>query len=88
VHGEVVLQVREYNFPGEIAFIDVRWKGAGWGGCTVSLVTESQVPAFIASIRRAYAPYEGLDDIKLRDVIFSTKPGGGAAGKSALCSFP
>lgn len=55
-----------------------RLTGAGWGGCTVSLVIESEVPAFIASIRRAYAPYEALDDIKLQDVVFSTKPGGGA----------
>lgn len=55
-----------------------RVTGAGWGGCTVSLVAEDAVPAFIAHMREAYPPYRGLDDGALSQVIFATKPSRGA----------
>lgn len=34
--------------------------GAGFGGCTVSLVEKSRVPAFIESVGRAYERATGL----------------------------
>ena len=43
-----------------------RITGAGWGGCTVSLVAEDQVENFIAKIKAAYAPYKDLEGEKLR----------------------
>lgn len=60
--------------------------GAGWGGCTVSLVPEAQVDAFIDKIKNAYGPYKGLEGEKLHEVIFATKPSSGACGK-LLISF-
>lgn len=58
-----------------------RLTGAGWGGCTVSLVTEADVPAFIEAISKEYGPYKGLDKAALEQVIFATKPGSGAGGE-------
>ncbi|KAI0661824.1 galactokinase gal [Cubamyces menziesii] len=55
-----------------------RITGAGWGGCTVSLVAEDQVESFIAKIKAGYAPYKELEGEKLHEVIFATKPSSGA----------
>ncbi|KAL0953236.1 hypothetical protein HGRIS_004489 [Hohenbuehelia grisea] len=55
-----------------------RLTGAGWGGCTVSLVAESDVDGFIAKLREAYKPYRELDDERLGEAIFATKPSSGA----------
>ncbi|KDQ52726.1 hypothetical protein JAAARDRAFT_40017 [Jaapia argillacea MUCL 33604] len=55
-----------------------RLTGAGWGGCTVSLVAESDVDSFISKIKKAYAPYHNLEGEALHEVIFATKPSSGA----------
>ncbi|KAI0950666.1 hypothetical protein AcW1_007917 [Taiwanofungus camphoratus] len=55
-----------------------RLTGAGWGGCTVSLVAEDAVDAFISKIKAAYTPYRNLEGDALREVIFATKPSSGA----------
>ncbi|KAJ7649836.1 Galactokinase [Roridomyces roridus] len=55
-----------------------RLTGAGWGGCTVSLVPESQVEAFIKQVSERYPPYQGLEGEKLSEVIFATRPSSGA----------
>ncbi|KAF9220410.1 galactokinase gal [Gyrodon lividus] len=54
-----------------------RVTGAGWGGCTVSLVDESQVDSFISKIKANYGPYRDLDGEALKEVIFATKPSSG-----------
>ncbi|PCH39358.1 Galactokinase [Wolfiporia cocos MD-104 SS10] len=55
-----------------------RVTGAGWGGCTVSLVAEDAVDTFIAQIKERYGPYKNLEGSALRQVIFATKPSSGA----------
>jgi len=55
-----------------------RLTGAGWGGCTVSLVEENHVAAFISKIKATYPPYHNLDGDELAEVIFPTKPSSGA----------
>ncbi|KZT02253.1 Galactokinase [Laetiporus sulphureus 93-53] len=55
-----------------------RITGAGWGGCTVSLVAENQVEEFIQKMKAAYPPYQNLDEEALKQVIFATKPSSGA----------
>ncbi|KAG6917711.1 hypothetical protein DXG01_001362 [Tephrocybe rancida] len=55
-----------------------RLTGAGWGGCTVSLVAEDKVQSFIEQIRDTYAPYRGLEGEALSEVIFATRPSSGA----------
>lgn len=55
-----------------------RLTGAGWGGCTVSLVAEAAVPAFIEHIRHEYPAYRELNNEQLKDVVFATQPSNGA----------
>ncbi|KAL5526350.1 GAL1 [Sanghuangporus sanghuang] len=63
-----------------------RITGAGWGGCTVSLVEEARVPEFIEKLKATYPPYHGLEGEKLAEVIFATKPSNGASGKGIILS--
>ncbi|GLB40690.1 putative galactokinase galactose-binding signature [Lyophyllum shimeji] len=58
--------------------IGSRLTGAGWGGCTVSLVAEDKIQSFIEQIRDTYAPYKGLEGEALSEVIFATRPSSGA----------
>ncbi|KAK0205077.1 ribosomal protein S5 domain 2-type protein [Desarmillaria ectypa] len=62
----------------EAGAVASRLTGAGWGGCTVSLVPEGQVDAFIQRVRDTYPPYQALEGEKLNEVIFATKPSSGA----------
>ena len=55
--------------------------GAGWGGCTVSLVPEGNVKDFIQKMKESYLPFKELEGDALNEVIFATKPGMGACGK-------
>ena len=61
-----------------------RLTGAGWGGCTVSLVAEERVESFISEVRKMYPPYKDLGDEALSEVIFATKPSSGACGMCNL----
>lgn len=57
--------------------------GAGWGGCTVSLLREDQVPAFLAAVRGSYyAPLLAagrLSEDELTETLFASRPSAGAA---------
>lgn len=61
-----------------------RLTGAGWGGCTISLVDESDVQGFIQRVKARYGPYQNLNDTELEEVIFATRPGSGAFGMCFL----
>ncbi|SJL09968.1 uncharacterized protein ARMOST_13350 [Armillaria ostoyae] len=62
----------------EAGAVASRLTGAGWGGCTVSLVPEGQVAAFIQKVKDTYPPYQALEGEKLNEAIFATKPSSGA----------
>ncbi|KAK9762309.1 galactokinase [Basidiobolus ranarum] len=57
-----------------------RRTGAGWGGCTVSLVPEDQVEKFIETVKNEYFnrrfPY--FTEEELDNAIFSSRPASGA----------
>ncbi|CAG5116544.1 unnamed protein product [Candidula unifasciata] len=56
-----------------------RMTGAGWGGCTVSLVrTESTVP-LLAGVRDDYYKPNPAKMAKAKEALFATIPAGGAA---------
>ncbi|GAA6029776.1 hypothetical protein JCM8097_001044 [Rhodosporidiobolus ruineniae] len=58
-----------------------RVTGAGWGGATVSLVPEPQVPDFIKALREQYYAkrFPNLSEDELEDALFATKPESGAS---------
>ncbi|XP_012861786.1 N-acetylgalactosamine kinase [Echinops telfairi] len=55
-----------------------RLTGAGWGGCTVSLVPAEKLSSFLANVQEAY--YQRIDGSSApeKQSLFATKPGGGA----------
>ncbi|XP_008267252.1 N-acetylgalactosamine kinase isoform X3 [Oryctolagus cuniculus] len=55
-----------------------RLTGAGWGGCTVSIVPVDKLPGFLANVQEAF--YQGSDAsfAPEKQSLFATKPGGGA----------
>jgi len=58
-----------------------RLTGAGWGGCTVSLVSEVKVEEFKKKLQEGYSRYRALTEGELNEVVFATKPSSGAFGK-------
>ncbi|KAI9266872.1 galactokinase [Phascolomyces articulosus] len=58
-----------------------RLTGAGWGGCTVMLTSESNVPTLIEAIKEGYyrQKFPDLTQEELEDAVLSTKPGSGSA---------
>jgi len=61
--------------------------GAGWGGCTVSLVPEEKVDSFIQKVQATYPPYKDLEGAELSEVIFATKPSSGACGTFIVIGY-
>ena len=57
-----------------------RLTGAGWGGCTVSLVSEGKVEEFKKKLKEGYSGYHGLTEEQLDELVFATKPSSGAFG--------
>ncbi|GAA5986428.1 hypothetical protein JCM11641_000996 [Rhodosporidiobolus odoratus] len=57
-----------------------RVTGAGWGGATVSLVKEPDVPKFIEALKKEYynKRFPNLTEGELNDAVFATKPEAGA----------
>ncbi|KAF9260133.1 galactokinase gal [Marasmius fiardii PR-910] len=55
-----------------------RLTGAGWGGCTVSIVAEDKVDSFIKQVSETYPLYKDLKGDALKEAIFATKPSSGA----------
>lgn len=57
-----------------------RLTGAGWGGCTVSLISEDNVEKFIQHVVTNYynLKFPSLSKNELNDAIFVTKPSNGA----------
>ncbi|XP_029430385.1 N-acetylgalactosamine kinase isoform X3 [Rhinatrema bivittatum] len=58
--------------------IGSRLTGAGWGGCTVSMVPADKLTGFLASVRDAYYKTDGQRLGLPKKSLFATNPGGGA----------
>ncbi|XP_064148058.1 N-acetylgalactosamine kinase isoform X3 [Loxodonta africana] len=55
-----------------------RLTGAGWGGCTVSIVPADKLPSFLANVQEAYYQRSDGSSVPQTPSVFATKPGGGA----------
>ncbi|XP_066244428.1 N-acetylgalactosamine kinase isoform X3 [Saccopteryx leptura] len=55
-----------------------RLTGAGWGGCTVSIVPVDKLPSFLADVHGAYYQRGRQSLAPEKPSLFATKPGGGA----------
>lgn len=57
-----------------------RLTGAGWGGCTVSMVPEDKLEGFLAQVEDAYYGNNNQRLTWEENSLFATSPGGGAMG--------
>ncbi|ORX76616.1 galactokinase [Basidiobolus meristosporus CBS 931.73] len=57
-----------------------RLTGAGWGGCTVSMVPEDKVESFIETVKNEYfrQKFPDFSEEQLDSIIFSSRPSSGA----------
>ncbi|XP_066912757.1 N-acetylgalactosamine kinase-like [Clytia hemisphaerica] len=56
-----------------------RLTGAGWGGCTVSLVPTEKVDEFISKVKTQYYDPQPTRRERVKEALFATEPGSGAA---------
>lgn len=56
-----------------------RLTGAGWGGCTVSMVPNDLLHDFLHKIRFEYYSKDPAKLAVIDESLFATSPGGGAA---------
>lgn len=55
-----------------------RLTGAGWGGCTVSMVPEDKLERFLAHVKEAYYKNNSQRSTLEENSLFATSPGAGA----------
>ncbi|OBS69881.1 hypothetical protein A6R68_01577, partial [Neotoma lepida] len=60
-----------------------RLTGAGWGGCTVSIVPADMLSSFLTNVHEAYYRRNSLSLALEKHSLFATKPGGGALLESS-----
>uniref|UniRef100_H0ZAC6 N-acetylgalactosamine kinase n=2 Tax=Taeniopygia guttata TaxID=59729 RepID=H0ZAC6_TAEGU len=58
--------------------IGSRLTGAGWGGCTVSMVPTDKLNTFLKNVKKAYYQKDGQRLAVENNSLFATKPGRGA----------
>ncbi|XP_056308650.1 N-acetylgalactosamine kinase [Danio aesculapii] len=56
-----------------------RLTGAGWGGCTVSMVPGERMDSFLKTVRERYYVPDARRSALEKQSLFVTRPGGGAA---------
>lgn len=56
-----------------------RLTGAGWGGCTVSMVPGERIDSFLQTVRERYYMPDARRFALEKQSLFVTRPGGGAA---------
>uniref|UniRef100_A0A4W3K0J2 Galactokinase 2 n=1 Tax=Callorhinchus milii TaxID=7868 RepID=A0A4W3K0J2_CALMI len=58
--------------------IGCRLTGAGWGGCTVSMVPTDKLEHFLAKVQEAFYKTDAQRAALQKQNLFATQPGGGA----------
>jgi N-acetylgalactosamine kinase len=71
---------RLVEFAREAGAVGARLTGAGFGGCTISLVQDEKVESFIKKVTNTYyQDYLKREDREYRSMIFPCRAAGGAA---------
>lgn len=68
-----------YFILRESGALGSRLTGAGWGGCTVSMVPSNEVATFMEKVKARYYNVDEKRRDKVADALFATNPGSGAA---------
>uniref|UniRef100_A0A4W4GCR7 N-acetylgalactosamine kinase n=1 Tax=Electrophorus electricus TaxID=8005 RepID=A0A4W4GCR7_ELEEL len=55
-----------------------RLTGAGWGGCTVSMVPTERMDSFLQTVKELYYMPDARRAALIKQSLFATRPGGGA----------
>eukprot|EP00741_Cyanophora_paradoxa_P009471 tig00000144_g9175.t1 len=63
----------------EAGALGSRLTGAGWGGCTVSLVPDAKLASFLSDVTGKYFRGARRYNGEISKVLFACKPGNGAA---------
>ena len=72
--------VSSYPFPfRKSGAVGSRLTGAGWGGCTVSLVPIASLNDFMKAVRDGYYAADPDRLSRVSESLFATQPGSGAA---------
>lgn len=65
--------------PRSAGALGSRLTGAGWGGCTVSMVPIDRLDSFLKKVRADYYSNDPAKMAVIDQSLFATSPGGGAA---------
>lgn len=68
-----------YFFFRKAGAVGSRLTGAGWGGCTVSLVPSDVLDDFIKQVHDGYYATDPERLKRVSESLFATQPGSGAA---------
>ena len=77
--GVCVCVWRLIGLYSELGALGSRLTGAGWGGCSVSLIESADTTAFLGALSDAYFTQPLLKDVPLASALFASRPGSGAA---------
>lgn len=76
----VVLKLKSCcNLHRQAGAVGSRLTGAGWGGCTVSMVPTEKVASFLQMVKEQYYMPDARRAALIKQSLFVTKPGRGAA---------
>ncbi|XP_041325201.1 N-acetylgalactosamine kinase isoform X3 [Pyrgilauda ruficollis] len=78
LHGLFLLFPSRDQEHRQFGAIGSRLTGAGWGGCTVSMVPTDKLNAFLKNVKKAYYQTDGQRLAVDNNSLFATKPGRGA----------
>ncbi|XP_041274909.1 N-acetylgalactosamine kinase isoform X4 [Onychostruthus taczanowskii] len=78
LHGLFLLFPSRDQEHRQFGAIGSRLTGAGWGGCTVSMVPTDKLNTFLKNVKKAYYQTDGQRLAVDNNSLFATKPGRGA----------
>lgn len=81
LQGNLFLFINLYHIIRANGALGSRLTGAGWGGCTVSLVPKEKLKHFVSQLKSLYYSKRNVPDNEeaMQGLVFSSEPGSGAS---------